>query len=191
MPIPGVFIIKVEKNKDERGYFVETMRDTDISNNKDIPFAKDLVFLQMNESYSRVNTIRGLHLQDGMGKLVRLLSGSMIDLFLDTNKDSEFFGKIGAHPMTVSPDDEYIEWIWIPPGVAHGMIFMQNSTVEYFCTEEYNKEQEETINVFSTEIDWSLCKEYIKSLIKKDGYAGSAIISEKDRLAVSFGEWKK
>ena len=81
--IKGVKVIHFERFLDKRGYFSETFRDTDFLQNKLGVFPNGI--LQTNESYSRRNVLRGLHFQwnNPMGKLVRTISGHMVDLILD------------------------------------------------------------------------------------------------------------
>ena len=58
-----------------------------------------------------------------MGKLVRTAAGRMIDLVLDIRKGSPCFGKIIAYDMPCTAEQSYGEWIWVPPGFAHGNVF--------------------------------------------------------------------
>lgn len=181
--IHGVKVISFSKKRDERGYFSEVFR----VNIESI----DSIFVQVNESLSKSNTIRGLHIQPGMGKLVRVIYGKIIDLFLDTRKDSKTFGKISAYELSSSPYDHHSEWIWIPPGIAHGIVAEEQSLVQYMCTDFYNVKTDRSINLFSKEIDWSNCNIKFQSKVRLIGYCGSLIISDKDKNAKSFNEWKK
>jgi dTDP-4-dehydrorhamnose 3,5-epimerase len=125
-----------------------------------------------------------------MGKLVRTLTGSMVDMVLDIRKGSPTEGRIIAYDMPASNERDYDEWIWIPPGFAHGNFFTKESNIEYLCTGEYSKGCESGISPLATDINWSLCdpklKEKFYSLINS-----GAIISDKDRNAQSLSDWKK
>ena len=85
---------------------------------------KGVNFVQFNESFSRPNVVRGLHFQWNpfMGKLVRTVQGRMVDLFLDIRKGSPSYGKAAAYDMPSTPDKDYAEWIWIPPGFTMAII---------------------------------------------------------------------
>jgi dTDP-4-dehydrorhamnose 3,5-epimerase len=114
----------------------------------------------------------------------------MADLVLDIRIGSPAFGRIIAHDMPTSLDDDYAEWIWVPPGFAHGNFFTESSVIEYFCTGEYNPECEAGISPLSPDIDWSLCnvglKEELDALL-----AEGPLITEKDRCGFTLGDWVK
>lgn len=80
----------------------------------------------------------------------------MIDLFLDIRKGSPNYGMAAAYDMRSSSDNDFAEWIWIPPGFAHGNFFTQESTIEYMCSGEYSPDCEATISPLATDLDWSL-----------------------------------
>lgn len=183
--IPDVKVIRFGKFPDERGYFTEPFRSSDLR--KVIP---DFSIQQVNESYSKKNTVRGLHLQWNpyMGKLVRTVRGHMVDMFLDLRKGSPTFGKAAAYDMPTDPSKEYNEWIWLPIGFAHGNFYMEDTTIEYFCTSEYSPGNEAGISPLSSDIDWSLCDPSLKT--KLDGIVKvGALISEKDKQGLTVKEW--
>lgn len=183
---PEIKIVKFARFSDNRGYFTETYRYSDFENQ----FIKGLKFVQINESYSQKGVIRGLHFQWNpyMGKLIRVISGQIIDLFLDIRKRSPTFGKIGGYELASKPKDQTNQWIWIPVGFAHGVACLKESTIEYLCTGEYSPNCEAVISPLAADIDWSLCDKKIKAqfdrLVKK-----GIIISEKDKQGLTVGEW--
>lgn len=183
---PEVKVVKFARFSDNRGYFTETYRRSDFENQ----FIQNLKFVQANESYSKKGVVRGLHFQWNpyMGKLVRVISGHIIDLFLDIQKRSPTFGKIGGYELASQPKDQTNEWIWIPVGFAHGVVCLQQSTIEYLCTGEYSPNCEAGISPLATDIDWSLCDKKIKAKFDKLVKKG-AIVSEKDRQGLTVGEW--
>jgi dTDP-4-dehydrorhamnose 3,5-epimerase len=174
--IPGVRVIEFERFTDFRGYFTETFRLSDLKTV--LPQINSIV--QGNESFSNANVFRGLHLQwkPYMGKLVRLIEGEMIDLFLDIRKGSPTFGQIRAHFLT-----PLTEWIYLPPGIAHGCYFISPSRIEYLCTGEYNQKTEGCISIYSN-LDWNFCNPKAREFLTKD-----FTISDKDREALSLAEW--
>src|SRR5579864_6398452 len=95
LAIQGIKVIKFKRFCDLRGYFTEHYRRSDFQKNPETPFMKNVEFVQCNESYSRAGTLRGLHFQWNpyMGKLVRTISGRMIDIVLDIRKGSPTLGK--------------------------------------------------------------------------------------------------
>lgn len=185
---PEVKVIKYGRFPDGRGFFAESFRKSDII--KEIPEIANLEILQSNVSYSLAGVIRGLHFQwkPDMGKFVRVINGAIIDLFLDIRKNSPTFGKIDG--IKIESDPEKIDdlMIWIPPGFAHGLVILKNSYVEYFCTAEYSQTNEAGISPLSSDIDWSLCSQELKT--EFDKLAKNAILSEKDKNGFTVEGWK-
>jgi len=185
--IKGVKVIHFERFMDKRGYFSETFRDTDFLQNKLGVFPNGI--LQTNESYSRRNVLRGLHFQwnNPMGKLVRTISGHMVDLILDLRIGSPTQGQIMAFNMPIAAHQNESIWIWVPEGCAHGNFFLVDSYIEYFCSGAYNGECEAGISPFSEDIDWSICDSNLKDNFfeLKDAF----IATSKDINGLSVNEW--
>ena len=123
-----------------------------------------------------------------MGKLVRCVHGRLVDLFLDIRLGSPTFGKIAAYDMAAPSDAPSGEWIWLPPGFAHGVFFTTESRIEYLCSGEYNPACEAGLSPVTGDLDWSLCDAGLKgefdALI-----ANGAVLSEKDRQGLSLTAW--
>lgn len=187
LKIEDVKVIRFARFKDHRGYFTEVFRLQDIES---LSFFKGYKFYQVNESYSKAGVIRGLHFQWNpyMGKLVRTIKGRMIDLALDIRLNSPTFGKIVAYDMPASIENDYSEWIWLPPGFAHGNIFTEETMIEYFCTGWWAPQTEAGISPFADDIDWSLCEPKLKDIF--DGFKiKEPLISEKDKNGLTLKEW--
>lgn len=191
LAIPDINVIKFERFHDHRGYFTEQFRKSDL-NKSGIKSLENIEFVQGNEGYSKEGVIRGFHFQwdPYMGKLVRTISGHMIDFGLDIRKGSPTYGKIVGYSMPSSSEKTYNEWIWIPPGFAHGFLFTKDSTVEYLCSGEHNPKCESGISPLAKDIDWSLCDKEIKEIFNEK-MSGKVLISEKDVKAPSLKEWEK
>jgi dTDP-4-dehydrorhamnose 3,5-epimerase len=190
--IPEIKVIRFARFSDIRGYFTETFRKSDFANHPEMQFMKDVQFVQCNESFSLPNTIRGLHFQWNpyMGKLVRTISGHMIDLVLDIRKGSPFFGRAIAYDMPVSSTSDYTEWIWVPAGFAHGNFFTKETLIEYFCSGEYSAGCEAGISPLAKDIDWSLCEPALKKLFNEIA-TKTRLITDKDRNSFSLAQWLK
>lgn len=187
LAIPEIKVIRYARFADQRGYFTEHFRKSDFGK---LDFMGGVEFLQCNESHSKACTIRGLHFQWNpyMGKLVRTLSGRMVDMVLDIRKGSPSFGKIIVHAMPADSGAESGEWIWVPPGFAHGNYFDRESSIEYFCSGEYSPGCESGICPMASDIDWSLCDPRLKN--EFDAIAtGTPLISEKDRAGFTLNSW--
>jgi dTDP-4-dehydrorhamnose 3,5-epimerase len=186
LAFPEVAVIRFARFKDHRGYFTEHYRTSDFEG---LDGLRGIDFCQMNESFSRAGTIRGLHFQWNpyQGKLVRAVTGRLIDLVLDIRKGSPTFGQIIAHDLTARRDADHSQWIWVPPGFAHGMLLAEDTLVEYLCSGEYNPSCEAGISPFSPDIDWSTCDADLCATF--DRYAVTALVSPKDRDAPCVSAW--
>jgi len=185
--IPDVKLINFERFSDKRGFFTETFRTSDFVNQGLNIFPKGI--LQSNESYSRRNVLRGLHFQwnPNMGKLVRTITGHMVDLILDLRQGSHTQGKIMAFNMPANSTIGSSSWIWVPEGCAHGNFFLEDSYIEYFCSGVYNGECEAGVSPFADDIDWSICDPKLKNLFfdLKDSF----ITTMKDINGLSVEKW--
>ena len=192
LAVQEIKVIRFSRFSDNRGYFTETFRTSDVRKHSQLESLKEITFTQMNESFSRKGTIRGLHFQwnPHMGKLVRTISGHMVDLVLDIRKGSPTFGKIIARDMPASTDAENQEWIWVPPGFAHGNYFLENTIIEYFCSGEYSQFCEAGISPLSYDLDWSLCPSPLQKQFF-DLIGANPIISEKDKNGLSLAQWNR
>lgn len=187
LEFPEVAVIRFARFKDHRGYFTEHYRASDFAG---LDHLRGIDFRQMNESFSRAGTIRGLHFQWNpyQGKLVRAVSGRLIDLVMDIRKGSPTFGRIIAQDLPARLDDDHSRWIWVPPGFAHGMLLVEDTLVEYLCSGEYNPKCEGGISPFSGDIDWSLCAPDLKAAFDRVA-ATTDLVSEKDRAAPCVSAW--
>lgn len=150
--IKGLLIIKPRVFADARGYFFE-------SYNQDV-FKKhgiDVNFMQDNQSLSSSNVLRGLHFQAppfAQGKLVRVITGAVLDVAVDIRKGSPTYGKHVALEL----NEENKTMFYIPPGFAHGFLTLRDQTIfSYKCTNVYNKESEGCVlwNDPDLGIDWN------------------------------------
>ncbi|MFX0195936.1 MAG: dTDP-4-dehydrorhamnose 3,5-epimerase family protein [Candidatus Hodarchaeota archaeon] len=191
LQVPEIKVIRFARFCDHRGYFTEHYRKSEVFNNSETEFMKGIEFVQCNESFSKKGTIRGLHFQWNpfMGKMVRTLFGRMVDMILDIRKSSPTFGKIIAYDMPSDTSSDYGEWIWVPPGFAHGNFFLEDSMIEYFCTGEYSPSCEAGISPLADDIDWSLCDTELKKLFYSITLT-TKFISDKDENGFSVIAWK-
>jgi len=139
------------------------------------------VFEQMNEVTSREKCIRGLHFQHSpfVGKLIKVVRGTIYDYILDIRLNSPTFGKA----IIIELNDPCL-WVWVPPGMAHGVFNLVGSTFYYFCSGKYNKEGECAINPFDKQIEYITPADRLKEL-QESNY----LISDKDKNAASLKEW--
>lgn len=190
LAIPEVSVIRYGRFRDQRGYFTETLRRSGLTDLPGIRSLSNVEFVQNNESFSRPGVVRGLHVQWNpyMGKLVRTVQGRMVDMALDVRKGSPTFGKIVLYDMPSDVAADFGEWIWIPPGFAHGNFFTENTIIEYFCSGEYSPGCEGCISPVAQDIDWSLCDANLKRLFD-EVIAKPHFMSDKDRDGFSITDW--
>lgn len=150
--IDDVLIFEPKVFGDERGFFMETFRESEF---KDLGL--DVNFVQDNHSSSSKGVLRGLHYQSqqSQGKLVRVIAGEVYDVAVDLRKNSPSFGKhVGVH---LSAQNRHI--FWVPPGFAHGfLVLSEKAEFIYKCTEYYAPEYEHSLlwNDPALEIKWPL-----------------------------------
>jgi dTDP-4-dehydrorhamnose 3,5-epimerase len=191
LAIPDVKIVRAARFKDGRGYFTEHFRASDFESLVSGPLGlPGAAVLQTNESRSVRGVVRGLHFQwaPSMGKLVRPLYGRLVDMALDVRRNSPYLGKVILYDMPFDPEAEWFEWIWLPPGFAHGTFFTETSAIEYFCTAEYSPSTEAGISPLAPDLDWSLADPALKGefdALLSEGIA----LSEKDRNGHTLAGW--
>lgn len=126
-----VLLIKNDIYKDNRGLFFESFN---LKNFKRI-LGKKINFVQDNISISRQNVLRGLHYQikKPQGKLIRVIKGEIIDVFLNIKKGSKYFGK--HQKIILNDKNNYM--LWIPRGYAHGFKALKQNSIVIYKTDEF------------------------------------------------------
>ena len=150
---PGLLVFEPKVFEDNRGYFFE-------SYNQNIFSAEgiEIRFIQDNQARSSYGVVRGLHFQKdpfAQTKLIRVLSGEIIDAVVDIRKDSSTYGQ--AYTILLSAENK--KQLLVPKGFAHGYsVISETAEVFYKCDEFYHKETEGGIswNDPSLNIDWQL-----------------------------------
>lgn len=190
LALPEIHLIRFARFRDHRGYFTENMKASDLVNQAPLEILRGYQFPQINESFSLAGTVRGLHFQWNpfQGKLVRPIFGHLLDFILDIRLNSPNFGKIIGCDMPNSPERDYSEWIWIPPGFAHGALFPQDSMIEYLCTSEYSPGCEGCISPLANDLDWSWCEPALHSIYQEVCHTSDKL-TEKDRNGWTLQQW--
>lgn len=163
--IKDVIICEPKVFSDDRGYFMESFR-------KDL-FEKfigyKVNFCQDNESKSTKGILRGLHYQIGdsaQAKLVRVISGEVLDVAVDIRKGSPTFGKYVA----VELNDKNKKQLFVPRGFAHGFLVLSEEAVFSYKVDNYydaNADRGIAFDDLDLNIDWAFDKKEIR-LSKKD-----------------------
>jgi len=161
----GLLIFEPAVYKDSRGYFFESYNEKTFLNEN-----IDLRFVQDNQSSSSYGVVRGLHYQlspHAQTKLVRVLTGTIVDIAVDIRKNSPTFSKV----FSIELSAENKKQLLIPPGFAHGFsVLSERAEVLYKCDDFYDKESETGIRYDDPQlgIDWKIPVDKI-------------IVSEKDQ----------
>ena len=131
--IPEVILIEPLIHKDNRGYFVETFKQELF----DEAIGYKVNFVQDNESKSiSRGVLRGLHFQSyphTQSKLVRVISGKVLDVAVDLRKNSKTFG----HYVAIELSEENKKQLFIPRGFAHGFVVLSESAIIAYKVDAY------------------------------------------------------
>lgn len=151
--LEGVIEFTPRQFKDSRGWFMESYNEQAL---KEIGI--DVKFVQDNQSVSLKNVLRGLHFQRppyAQAKLVRVVSGKVLDVVVDLRKDSKTYGQ----HLTCVLDSESNNQLFIPEGFAHGFLALEeNTNFMYKCSAYYNHASEGGLiwNDPDLNIDWNV-----------------------------------
>lgn len=151
--IEGVVVIEPRVFDDARGYFFESY-----SKRRFDEAVRPVEFVQDNESMSTRGVIRGLHFQRppfSQSKLVRCVSGAVLDVVVDIRRGSPTYGRHVAVELT----GENRRQLFVPRGFAHGFAVLSDEAVfQYKCDNYYHPESEGGISIAdnSLGIDWRI-----------------------------------
>ena len=178
MEISDVVVIDPAVHGDDRGYFIETFRQDKLE--KFLGFK--VSFCQDNESKSNFGVLRGLHYQlppYAQSKLVRVITGEVLDVAVDLRKDSATFGK----HVAVKLSGENKRQLFVPRGFAHGFVVLSETcTFAYKVDSYYNPECDRGIAFDDTEIDidWIVEPNHLKLSAKDSKLPKFSEISSAD-----------
>ena len=163
--IKDLLIIKTNIYKDHRGFFKEVEKFEILK--------KKFIFDCL--SFSKKNTLRGLHLQTKkpQAKIITVAQGKILDVVVDLRRKSKTYGK--HFSLKISHDSNYS--LFIPEGFAHGFMCLSKTCLVYYkCTNYRDKKSEITLK-------WDDKDLKIKWPIKKP------ILSKKDQLGIMLSDY--
>jgi dTDP-4-dehydrorhamnose 3,5-epimerase len=131
-PLKGAYVIDIEKNGDNRGFFARVFCQNEFKDN-----GLSTEFRQVNNSFSALKgTLRGLHYQlmpSAEVKVVRCINGALFDVILDLRPDSPNFGQWFGDIL----NSENRRMMYVPRGFAHGFITLSNNTEVFYYSSEF------------------------------------------------------
>ena len=169
--ILDVLIIEPRIFGDDRGFFFESYNEKSFAEKTGI----SPKFVQDNHSLSTKNVLRGLHyqIQETQGKLVRVISGEVLDIAVDIRRSSPTFGQWASCLLSAENKRQF----WVPEGFAHGFVVLSDSAEFLYKTTNYYAPQYDRVILWDDPdlgVDWQL--------------KGEPILSDKDKAGKRFKE---
>jgi dTDP-4-dehydrorhamnose 3,5-epimerase len=170
----GVWVFEPKIWNDQRGYFVETFNGSTLPDE-----IKQIKFVQDNEAKSTRGVLRGLHYQlppNAQSKLVRCVTGEVLDVIVDVRPDSITYGK----HLSIILNEINKKQLFVPHGFAHGYVVLSDVAIfAYKCDNYYAPGAEGGLNYIdpALHIDWILP-------------LNEMIVSDKDILLPPLGDHK-
>jgi dTDP-4-dehydrorhamnose 3,5-epimerase len=169
--IPDVLILEPRIFGDDRGFFFESYNEKSFAEKTGI----SPKFVQDNHSLSLKNVLRGLHyqIQETQGKLVRVISGEVLDIAVDIRRSSPTFGQWASCLLSGKNKRQF----WVPEGFAHGFVVLSDSAEFLYKTTNYYAPQYDRVILWNDPdlgVDWQL--------------KGEPILSDKDKAGKRFKE---
>lgn len=170
----GLYVLEPTVFEDHRGYFMESYNHKLLQEN-----GIDYQFVQDNQSKSTYGVLRGLHFQNpphAQTKLIRAVSGIILDAVVDIRKSSPTYGKY----FSIELSAENKKQLLVPKGFAHGFsVLSETAEILYKCDAFYNKASEGGLRFDDPafNIDWKVPHDKV-------------LLSEKDKVYTSFTAFK-
>ena len=137
-PLPGAYVIDLEKRGDDRGFFARAF-----CRNEFAAHGLSTEFVQVNNSASAdTGTLRGMHYQlppRAETKIVRCIRGSLWDCIIDVRQGSPTFGKWFGIELSASNR----RMLYVPKGFAHGFVTLEPDTEAFYFVDEFYGPEEE------------------------------------------------
>jgi dTDP-4-dehydrorhamnose 3,5-epimerase len=171
--IEGVWLAESSIWSDDRGFFREWFKSTDVKN----VTGRDFGIEQANISVSPKGTLRGIHYSispRGQAKWITCVTGSIKDVIVDIRLDSKSFGQW----IEVELSGDSGKSVVISEGLGHGFLALEDNTaVAYLVSTPFSPTDEFEINPLDEKIgvNWGMDLSELK-------------ISDKDKKAPTLAE---
>ena len=128
----GVYVIEIQKNLDERGFFARTFDKKQF-----LELGLDVDLFQCNVSFNKkTGTLRGMHYQSSPYeeiKIVRCTQGKIFDVIIDLRSNSPTFRKWISFELS----SKNHKMIYIPKGFANGFQTLEDNTEIFYHMSDY------------------------------------------------------
>jgi dTDP-4-dehydrorhamnose 3,5-epimerase len=161
----GALIITPRHHGDDRGFFKEVFRTDELG-----PAQLGVEFIQDNVSLSRRGVLRGLHMVDGMAKLVQVISGITYHVIADMRPDSPTYLKWEAFEL--SGDNHKL--LFVPSGFANGFYVLSDAAYVHYKQNVYYDPRHEQI------VRWN------DPVLGVKWPTDTPLLSDKDRVAPDY-----
>ena len=169
--LPGVVLLEPDVHSDDRGFFAETLRESDLEAHG----VRDR-FVQDNQSRSGYGVLRGMHFQidPPVAKLVRCARGAIVDVVVDVRGSSTTYGEWEAFELS----DRNQRILYVPAGFAHGFaVVSEVADVLYKQSAEWSAASDRGFSPAdpAVGVEWPVPPE-------------DRVLSDRDRAAPSLAE---
>jgi dTDP-4-dehydrorhamnose 3,5-epimerase len=176
LDIGGAYYIEAKRHADERGWFQEWFKKSELQKHIDFDFSP----AQANISRSSKGVVRGIHYSiapEGQAKLVTVINGAIDDYVIDINPNSQNFGKWTRVHLTAQDGNA----ILLPPHAGHAFqALTDNAIVCYLVTAEFNQSVEYAICPTCPDVGILWSDEH-KILLSEKDLAAPTILQQKSK----------
>ncbi len=151
--LPDILQLEPRIHGDARGFFLESY------NARTFPEITgcNRAFVQDNHSRSAKGVLRGLHyqLKKPQDKLIRVVSGEILDVVVDLRRSSKTFLRWEAFSLSAENQRQ----LWVPAGFGHGfLVLSDHADVIYKVTDYYTPDDQHCLlwNDPVLAIDWGV-----------------------------------
>jgi dTDP-4-dehydrorhamnose 3,5-epimerase len=128
--LDGPLLIEPQSFGDDRGFFAETYRRTDM-----MALGIEEEMVQDNHSRSARGVVRGIHFHVGRGvtKLVRCGRGTIVDVLVDLRRGSPTYGRWETQELS----DVNLRMLYVPVGFGHGFCVVSDVADVFYKQDRY------------------------------------------------------
>ncbi|MDG4861007.1 dTDP-4-dehydrorhamnose 3,5-epimerase family protein [Streptomyces sp. T-3] len=148
LKIAGAYHFVPRTFPDERGYLFSPYQETAF---KEATGHSLFPVRQTNHSGSRRGVVRGVHYTTtppGMAKYVHCSRGRALDMVVDVRVGSPTFGEWDA----VELDADRPSAIYLPVGVGHAFVALEDTAITYLLSGEYRADDEQAVSVLDSDL---------------------------------------